>query len=59
MGFWLGTEEIETQWAAERTFTCTITKAEQDKLMTSWAKAIGRSQRGRTNNNNQAFYGYE
>ncbi len=44
VGFWQGIEEIEAQWAAERTFTCTITKAEQDKLMTGWAKAVGRSQ---------------
>ena len=43
VGFWKGIEEIEAQWAAERTFTCSMTKVEQDKLMKGWAKAVGRS----------------
>lgn len=44
VGFWEGVEEIQAQWAAERTFNCTISKAEQEKLMTGWAKAVSRSQ---------------
>ena len=44
VGFWQGIEEIESQWKAERTFTSAINKAEQDKLMSGWAKAVGRSQ---------------
>jgi len=44
VGFWTGVEEIEEQWAAEQTFSCTITEAEQDKLMSGWAKAVSRSQ---------------
>ncbi|MDX2431941.1 MAG: glycerol kinase GlpK, partial [Bacteroides sp.] len=44
VGFWEGIEEIEAQWAAEKTFECTISKSEQDELMTGWAKAVGRSQ---------------
>ena len=44
VGFWQGIEEIEAQWAAERTFECNISKTEQDKLMKGWAKAVGRSQ---------------
>ena len=44
VGFWQGIEEIESQWKAERTFTSAIDKAEQDKLMSGWAKAVGRSQ---------------
>jgi glycerol kinase len=44
VGFWKDVEEIEAQWAAERTFDCTISEEEQDKLMTGWAKAVSRSQ---------------
>lgn len=44
VGFWQGIEEIESHWKADRTFTSAIDKAEQDKLMSGWAKAVGRSQ---------------
>ncbi len=44
VGFWEGVDEIEAQWAADRTFTGTITEAEQDELMKGWAKAVSRSQ---------------
>ncbi|MCP4312531.1 MAG: glycerol kinase GlpK [Bacteroidetes bacterium] len=44
VGFWKGVDEIEAQWAAERTFSCTITEAEQEKMMTGWAKAVSRTQ---------------
>lgn len=43
VGFWKGVEEIEAQWKADRTFSCTITKSEQENLMTGWAKAVSRS----------------
>jgi len=42
--FWQGIGEIEAQWVAERTFACSISKTEQDKLMKDWARAVGRSQ---------------
>ncbi|MFO7669930.1 MAG: glycerol kinase GlpK [Bacteroidales bacterium] len=43
VGFWKGVGEIEAQWAAERTFSCTISKSVQENLMTGWAKAVSRS----------------
>jgi len=44
VGFWKDLEEIQAQWAAEKTFSCTITEEEQDKLMMGWVKAVSRSQ---------------
>jgi len=43
VGFWQGVDEIEAQWAAERTFSCVTTKTEQQQLMKSWGKAVGLS----------------
>jgi glycerol kinase len=43
VGFWSDLEEIETQWKAERTFSCKISGEAQKKLMEGWEKAVSRA----------------
>ena len=42
--YWANIGEIESQWAAERTFTSSITEAERQQLMAGWKKAVSRAQ---------------
>jgi glycerol kinase len=43
VGFWSDLEEIETQWKADRTFSCKISREAQKKLMEGWEKAVSRA----------------
>lgn len=43
VNYWKGIEEIESQWKAERIFSCKLGKTEQDNLMAGWQKALDRS----------------
>ncbi len=38
--FWSGLDEIEKQWAMDRTFTSDISKENRDKLKEGWNKAV-------------------
>jgi glycerol kinase len=43
VGFWKSIGEIESQWAAEKTFTCTISESERQQLMDGWDRAVSRA----------------
>ena len=43
VGFWKSIGEIEAQWAAEKTFTCTISESERQQLMDGWDRAVSRA----------------
>jgi len=42
--YWANIGEIESQWAAEKTFTSTINETERQQLMAGWKKAVSRAQ---------------
>jgi glycerol kinase len=42
-GFYKSTDEIETQWAIDRTFEPTMTADQSEKLRGEWSKAVGRA----------------
>jgi len=42
--FWTGIGEIEAQWSAERTFACSISESDRQRLMEGWDRAVSRAQ---------------
>jgi glycerol kinase len=42
-GFYKSTDEIETQWAIDRTFEPKMTADQRQRLRGEWNKAVGRA----------------
>ena len=43
VGFWTGLDDIQSNWQLDRTYRPSRTKAERDRLLAGWSKAVERA----------------